>query len=77
MSCLAKGHVTCQVVVSFTLDGFCTGTTDIGVLPTNEAQNHGAKAVVGDEIDEWGSWKSEDKRSRSSNCEWLCLQELP
>ena len=27
--------------------------TDIGVLPTNEAQNHGAKAVVGDEIDEW------------------------
>ena len=27
--------------------------TDIGVLPTNEAQKDGAKAVVGDEIDEW------------------------
>ena len=27
--------------------------TDIGVLPTNEAQKDGAKAVVGDEIDDW------------------------
>ena len=27
--------------------------TDIGVLPTNEAQKAGAKAAVRDEIDEW------------------------
>ena len=27
--------------------------TDIGVLPTNEAQKDGAKAVVGEEIDDW------------------------
>ena len=27
--------------------------TDIGVLPTKEAQKDGAKAVVGDKINDW------------------------
>ena len=53
MSCLAKWSSdrssSCVVYAGRRL----YRDTDIGVLPTNEAQKDGAKAVVGDEIDDW------------------------
>ena len=43
--------------------------TDIGVLATNEAQKDGAKAVVGDEIDDWvhGTVKINDHSRPNEN----------
>ena len=48
--------------------------TDIGVLPTNEAQKDGAKAVVGDEIDEWvhaGVKINEHGRPNVNGCAYM------
>ena len=52
---------------------------DIGVLPTNEAQKDRAKAVVGDEIDDWVHARvkiNEHVHPTVNGCDYVSYPEL-